>query len=43
MSQVHASAALGFAAAADAYTRGRPGYPPELMPWLAKDLGYVRI
>ena len=39
MSQVHASAALGFAAAADTYTRGRPGYPPELMPWLAKDLG----
>jgi SAM-dependent methyltransferase len=41
MSQVHSSAAQGFAAAADTYTRGRPGYPPELMPWLAKDLGLV--
>ena len=39
MSQVHRSAAQGFAAAADTYTRGRPSYPAELMPWLAKELG----
>jgi SAM-dependent methyltransferase len=39
MSQVHHSAAQGFAAAADTYTRGRPSYPAELMPWLAQQLG----
>jgi SAM-dependent methyltransferase len=34
MNQVHPSAAQGFAAAAEAYVRGRPSYPAELLPWL---------
>ena len=38
MSQVHPSAAQGFAAAAAAYVRGRPSYPPELLPWLTGTL-----
>ena len=31
---VHDAAARGFAAAADAYVRGRPDYPPALDAWL---------
>ncbi|MDR3673597.1 MAG: methyltransferase domain-containing protein [Holophaga sp.] len=34
MNQVHPSAAQGFAAAADAYVRGRPSYPAALLQWL---------
>jgi len=39
MPQVHPSAAQGFAAAAETYVRGRPGYPDELLAWLTGDLG----
>ena len=38
MTPVHPSAAQGFAAAAETYVRGRPGYPAELQPWLASEL-----
>ena len=38
MNPVHPSAAHGFAAAAQTYVRGRPGYPPELAGWLSGDL-----
>jgi len=38
MTPVHPSAAQGFAAAAQTYVRGRPGYPAELAGWLAGDL-----
>ncbi|MGH9182773.1 MAG: class I SAM-dependent methyltransferase [Acidimicrobiales bacterium] len=31
---VHHQAAAGFAAGADAYERGRPGYPPEAVAWV---------
>jgi SAM-dependent methyltransferase len=34
MNQVHPSAAQGFAAAAEAYVRGRPSYPAALLQWL---------
>ena len=36
---VHPIAAAGFAAAADAYERARPTYPPEAVAWLAARLG----
>lgn len=39
MNQVHPSAAQGFASAADAYARGRPGYPAALDGWLGEALG----
>jgi SAM-dependent methyltransferase len=39
MHLIHPSAAQGFAAAAQTYVRGRPGYPAELLPWLTGDLG----
>ena len=41
MPEIHPSAAQGFAAAAQTYTRGRPSYPAELRGWLtgALDLG----
>jgi SAM-dependent methyltransferase len=39
MPDVHRSAAQGFAAAAEAYERGRPSYPPALLPWLTGALG----
>jgi ubiquinone/menaquinone biosynthesis C-methylase UbiE len=32
-------ATTGFSAAADAYERGRPGYPEEAMAWVAERLG----
>jgi SAM-dependent methyltransferase len=37
--RVHPAAAGGFATAADAYERGRPGYPEEAIAWLAEQLG----
>ena len=36
---VHRSAAEGFERAADAYERGRPGYPEPAVAWLAEALG----
>jgi SAM-dependent methyltransferase len=36
---VHPSAALGFGLVADAYERGRPGYPAEAVDWIARRLG----
>ena len=36
--RIHRVAAEGFERAADAYERGRPGYPPELMSWMASQL-----
>jgi SAM-dependent methyltransferase len=36
---IHPAAAGGFATAADAYERGRPGYPQEAMAWMAERLG----
>ena len=38
MSEIHPAAASGFATAADAYERGRPGYPEEAMAWVAERL-----
>jgi SAM-dependent methyltransferase len=39
MSDLHPAAASGFAQAADAYERGRPGYPAEAIDWIAERLG----
>lgn len=39
MNEIHPAAASGFASAADAYERGRPGYPREAMAWIAERLG----
>ena len=39
MTPIHASAAKGFSAAAEAYARGRPEYPEALLPWLQDSLG----
>jgi SAM-dependent methyltransferase len=36
---VHATAAEGFARSAEAYERGRPGYPREAIAWLGRRLG----
>ena len=38
MSEIHPAAAGGFATAADAYERGRPGYPEEAIAWMAERL-----
>jgi SAM-dependent methyltransferase len=38
VSEIHPAAASGFATAADAYERGRPGYPVEAIAWVAKRL-----
>lgn len=35
---LHPAAAGGFAAGARAYETGRPGYPPEAVAWLAREL-----
>jgi ubiquinone/menaquinone biosynthesis C-methylase UbiE len=35
LSEIHPAAASGFATSADAYERGRPGYPEEATAWLA--------
>lgn len=37
--QVHAVAAAGYGRAAETYARARPGYPPQLVPWLLTQLG----
>jgi len=36
---IHRAAATGFARAAEAYERGRPGYPEDALEWLAEQLG----
>ncbi|HSJ44956.1 MAG TPA: methyltransferase domain-containing protein [Euzebyales bacterium] len=36
---VHPEAAVGFGRAADAYERGRPGYPSEMVGWLCGRVG----
>jgi SAM-dependent methyltransferase len=36
---IHEEARVGFQHGAAAYERGRPGYSPELMAWLAEHLG----
>jgi SAM-dependent methyltransferase len=36
---MHEAAAEGFSRGAGAYERGRPGYPPEALSWLAEHLG----
>jgi SAM-dependent methyltransferase len=36
---LHPIAAAGFGAAADAYERGRPGYPSAAIDWLARRVG----
>ena len=36
---IHRAAAEGFSRAAEAYERGRPGYPPEIVGWLRSRLG----
>ena len=38
MSEIHPAAAAGFAAAADAYERGRPSYPQEAIAWIVERL-----
>jgi SAM-dependent methyltransferase len=37
--RIHAMASAGYGAAAATYARARPGYPPELVPWLLAQLG----
>jgi SAM-dependent methyltransferase len=39
MAATHPTATAGFGRAADAYERGRPGYPPEAVAHLAAELG----
>lgn len=39
MSEIHPAAAGGFASSAEAYERGRPGYPEEATAWIAERLG----
>src|SRR5258708_842540 len=36
---IHRTAARGFSASVDAYERGRPSYPVELVDVLARDVG----
>jgi SAM-dependent methyltransferase len=38
MTEIPEAAASGFASSADAYERGRPGYPEEAITWLAERL-----
>lgn len=38
MTEIPEAAATGFASAADAYERGRPGYPEEAIAWMAERL-----
>jgi SAM-dependent methyltransferase len=40
---LHRAAATGFARSADAYERGRPGYPDAALDWLAERLGGRRV
>src|SRR5262245_685279 len=37
--QIHHAAAVGFAASASAYERGRPSYPAEAVELLAREVG----
>ncbi|QEI07130.1 methyltransferase domain-containing protein [Pigmentiphaga aceris] len=39
MSKVHTAAQQGFSTSAQAYVRGRPEYPAEIVDWLTKELG----
>ena len=39
MTPIHSAARDGFAQEAQAYARGRPDYPPQLLTWLQRDLG----
>ena len=39
MSDVHSAAREGFSTSAEAYVRGRPEYPAEVVGWLTRDLG----
>jgi SAM-dependent methyltransferase len=39
MAATHPTAAAGFGRAADAYERGRPGYPPDAVSHMAAELG----
>src|SRR2546421_467325 len=39
MTEVHATAAQGFGAAADAYERARPSYPTDAIDYVAAQLG----
>jgi SAM-dependent methyltransferase len=39
VSEIPAVAAAGFSAAADAYERGRPGYPDAAVAWVAERVG----
>jgi SAM-dependent methyltransferase len=39
MNDIHPAAQQGFSVEADAYTRGRPEYPPALLPWLTQVMG----
>lgn len=36
---IHAAARQGFSAEAQTYSRGRPEYPNDVLPWLANELG----
>ncbi|MBV8221028.1 MAG: class I SAM-dependent methyltransferase [Solirubrobacterales bacterium] len=38
MTSIPEEAAHGFQQGADAYERGRPGYPPEVVEWLTREL-----
>ncbi len=38
MTEIHPTAATGFAASAEAYERARPGYPAEAVAWLGERL-----
>ena len=38
MSELHPIAARGFGQGAQTYARGRPGFPPQALDWLRKDL-----
>jgi SAM-dependent methyltransferase len=40
---LHRAAATGFARSADAYERGRPGYPDAAIDWLGERLGGRRV
>src|SRR5262249_30183997 len=39
VTEIHPTAAGGFAVSAEAYERARPGYPEEAVAWLAERLG----
>jgi SAM-dependent methyltransferase len=39
---IHEAARRGFEREADAYERGRPGYPPEVTEWVVRTLGLGR-